>query len=674
MNFPKFALPAAFLLTLSLASALTGRAAADLSVESVPGELLIGLRPTAAPDQSASQIQNGFGTILGTHPALRALRMKVRSGLSIEAAMAGLLKRSDVLYVERNTIYHTTSTPNDPGFASQYGPQKVQADLAWGIWQPKASVIVAIVDTGIDYTHPDLTNKILRSGGVVVGYNAVGSNARSGISTDPIDDMGHGTHCAGIAAAQVNNGTGVAGISGWDGTAGSSDTSTQLMPVKVLDSTGSGTDATVSSGITWAADHGAKVISLSLGGGGTTTLSNAVAYAQNKGCLIVAAAGNSGSSGLSYPAAYANVISVAATDSTDTLAYYSNYGSWVKVAAPGSNIYSTLPVVPTGGGFGTNYGTLSGTSMATPHVAGEAALLFAQNPTLTSAQVSSLITSNVDPYSPYSGHTIATGAGRINVYKALQAAGGSIATAPAAPTNLTATAGDSLVSLTWTASSGATSYNVKRATTNGGPYTTAASGGSTSYTDTGLTNGTTYYYVVTAVNSVGESGNSNQASATPAASQPSQQLLANPGFESGATGWTASSGVIDSSIGEAAHSGAWKAWLCGYGTTHTDTLSQQVTIPSTLTSATLTFWLHIDSAETNSRIYDTLKVQIRNSAGTVLATLATYSNRDKAAGYSQKTFNLSAYKGQAIQVYLVGAEDSSLQTSFVVDDFALTVK
>src|SRR5260370_13171097 len=113
----------------------------------------------------------------------------------------------------------------------------------------------------------------------------------------------------------------------------------------------------------------------------------------------------------------------------------------------------------------------------------------------------------------------------------------------------------------------------------------------------------------------------------------------------------------------------------GYGTTHTDTATQTVTIPSTITTATLTFWLHIDTAETSTTTaYDTLKVQVRNSSGTVLATLATYSNLNAATGYVQKTFDLSAYKGQTIQIYLIGAEDSTLQTSFVVDDFALNVQ
>jgi hypothetical protein len=157
-----------------------------------------------------------------------------------------------------------------------------------------------------------------------------------------------------------------------------------------------------------------------------------------------------------------------------------------------------------------------------------------------------------------------------------------------------------------------------------------------------------------------------------------QQLLGNPGFENGSSSpapWTVSAGVIDNSTGEAAHSGSWKAWLDGYGTTHTDSIVQTVTIPSTVTTATLTFWLHIDTAETTTTTaYDTLKVQIRNSSGTVLATLATYSNLNKATGYSQKSFNLIAYAGQTIQVYLVGTEDASLQTSFVVDDFALNVQ
>jgi subtilase family serine protease len=158
----------------------------------------------------------------------------------------------------------------------------------------------------------------------------------------------------------------------------------------------------------------------------------------------------------------------------------------------------------------------------------------------------------------------------------------------------------------------------------------------------------------------------------------SSQLLGNPGFENGSTNtapWTTTSGVVDSSTGEAAHSGTWKAWMDGYGSAHTDSIVQTVAIPAGKTSATLTFWLHVDTAETTTTTaFDTLKVQIRNSSGTVLATLATYSNLDKNTGYAQKSFNLNAYIGQTIQVYLVGVEDTSAQTSFVVDDFALNVQ
>jgi len=158
---------------------------------------------------------------------------------------------------------------------------------------------------------------------------------------------------------------------------------------------------------------------------------------------------------------------------------------------------------------------------------------------------------------------------------------------------------------------------------------------------------------------------------TPAAAE----LLANPGFESGATGWTATSGVITSDAGQAAHGGSWKAWLNGYGSAHTDTLYQQASIPSTATTATFSFWLHIDTAETTTTTaYDTLKVQVRNSSGAVLATLATYSNLNKNTGYVQKTFDLSAYKGQTVRVHFEGVEGGTLQTSFVIDDASLKVQ
>jgi hypothetical protein len=191
---------------------------------------------------------------------------------------------------------------------------------------------------------------------------------------------------------------------------------------------------------------------------------------------------------------------------------------------------------------------------------------------------------------------------------------------------------------------------------------------------------TTGTYPITVTGTGGGKTHTANVSLTVAASGGgggSQQLLGNPGFENGSSTpapWTVSTGVISNSTSEPPHSGTWDAWLDGYGTATTDTLLQQVAIPSTATAANLSFWLHIDTAETTTTTaYDTLKVQVRNSSGTVLATLATYSNLNAAAGYSQKSFDLTSYKGQTIQVYLIGVEDSQKPTSFVVDDFALNV-
>ena len=459
------------LLIATLAFGFAPRANAQ-NLEVVPDEILVGV--SAASDNAAMPRQLGaVGTVVGHSSNLHAHRIKLQKGASLDAALAAARRQPGVLFAEPNHIHHACATPNDPSFSSQWAPQKVQADLAWGIWTSASQVVIAIVDTGIDNTHPDLTNKIYRDSSGIVGYDSFLAKR-----ADAKDDHGHGTHCAGIAAAQINNNVGISGIAGWNGQTGTTDTSVKLMPIKVLDSSGSGTDSSVADGVTWAADHGAQVISLSLGSGGTSTvLSNAIAYAWGKGCVITAAAGNSGSSSKFYPAAYANVISVAATDSSDTLASFSNYGSWVSVAAPGSGIYSTLPTYAAGGNFGTNYGTLSGTSMATPHVAGEAALILSMNPSLTNAQVSSYITSNVDGYNPYSGRTIAAGAGRINVFMALKAANG-ITTAPSTAAFVGT---DATTQGSWKGKYGAVGYSVVNDSTSLPSYASVSNSGANSY-------------------------------------------------------------------------------------------------------------------------------------------------------------------------------------------------
>ncbi len=434
MKFPLFVRRYALLSLLACLLVASTTAHAQEAAETVAGEVLVGVRAANETAFQANSADIPVGRVTGYQPHLHAYRLKLNAGVSLKAALAQLRKRGDVVYAEPNHILRAAATPNEGYYAAfQWSLPKIQADAAWSLWRPQASVTIAVIDTGIDSTHPDLKNKMLRDGqGNVVGYNSI-----TGKADVALDDDWHGTHCAGIAAAQIDHGGGVSGIAGWNGQAGSSDTSfTKLMPVKALDSNEQGTDATVSDGIVWAADHGAKVISLSLAGGGSSALINAVRYAWEKGCVLVAAAGNFGSATPTFPASCDNVISVAATDWSDGLASFSSYGNWVSVAAPGVNIISTTPTYATHSGFPLNYGLGTGTSMATPHVAGEAALIWAQNPALTNAQVVSLIESNVDPYTPSQGDGIAPNAGRINVLRALQGAGGAPAPPPTPPPSL----------------------------------------------------------------------------------------------------------------------------------------------------------------------------------------------------------------------------------------------
>jgi PKD repeat protein len=258
-------------------------------------------------------------------------------------------------------------------------------------------------------------------------------------------------------------------------------------------------------------------------------------------------------------------------------------------------------------------------------------------------------------------------------------------TPPGAPTGLTASAGNAQASLSWTAPSSnggvaITSYRVYRGTSSGSE-TLLTTGGCSglgvvlSCTDTGLTNGQKYYYKVSAVNSIGEGPLSNEASATPAAGCSTQQLLGNPGFETGTPApWSATSGVVSNNTTEPARTGSWKAWLDGYGTTHTDTLSQSVTLPTGCTNYKFNFYMHIDTAETTTTTkYDTLQLQALNGSGAVLANLYTYSNLNANTGYSLHSFNLASYAGQTITLKFTGTEDSTKQTSFVLDDTSVNV-
>jgi hypothetical protein len=199
--------------------------------------------------------------------------------------------------------------------------------------------------------------------------------------------------------------------------------------------------------------------------------------------------------------------------------------------------------------------------------------------------------------------------------------------------------------------------------------------GSSSLTFTASSTATTGTSTITVTGTSGTLTHTTSVSLT-ISSASATQLIVNPGFETGtATPWALTAGVLNNSTSEPAHTGSWDAWLDGYGTTHTDSAAQTISIPSTATSATLTFWLHIDTAETTTTTaFDTLRVQVLNTSGTVLSTLGTFSNLNKAAGYSQKSFSVLAFKGQTVQIKFLGVEDSSLQTSFVIDDINVNVQ
>lgn len=375
----------------------------------IADELVVGLE-LDAPTALAQQAVQWVGQLREASLALGFRLVRVDRGLNPEDVRAFLLSLPGVRYVERNYLAFACNQPNDPLFAHQWGLMKIQASAAWAQWQPQRTVYIAILDTGIDATHPDLAQKMRRhNNGAVYGYNAFSSGS------DTQDWNGHGTHCAGIAAAHTHNGVGIAGVAGGSVSLASASQAVQLMPVKVLNDQGYGSFADVARGIVWAADNGAHIISLSLGGTvGTQQLADAVNYAWARGCLIVAAAGNNGTNAPFYPAYYENALAVAATDPNDRLTEFSQYGAWVDIAAPGAAILSTIP----GGG----YSSWSGTSMACPHVAGAAALIWSCVPSLTNQQLRQVLENHADPCLPYWFDGIGAGKGRLNLARALQAA------------------------------------------------------------------------------------------------------------------------------------------------------------------------------------------------------------------------------------------------------------
>ena len=314
-----------------------------------------------------------------------------------------LMKTSMFAFVERDGVLHraaaTAVTPNDPGFSSQWHLNAIQSPYAWSVTQGSSSVVIAVIDSGADLTHPDLSSAL------VPGWDFLTGTANA---QDSGGDSGHGTAVSGTAAAATDNGTGVAGV-GW---------STKIMPLKVVDSTGSATYSNLASAITYAADHGVRIINVSLAGStASSTLQSAENYAWNKGTVIFAAAGNSSSSALVYPAADPNVVAVSATDVNGTFASFSNYGSWIDLSAPGNNILTTM----IGGGYGSWYGT----SFSSPIAAGVAALVLSLKPGLSNSALVNLLEQNTDDLGA-TGWDERFGYGQVNAYKAVLAAGTSV--------------------------------------------------------------------------------------------------------------------------------------------------------------------------------------------------------------------------------------------------------
>ncbi len=327
-------------------------------VDEDSAELVIGLND-AQPEgyaKLANLIVEKGGTLVNTI-SIRDKAIAVVADIpfdSLSSLVARMQEDSIVRYVEPNVKFQAQFVPDDSYYVEQWAPWRIEAEWAWNTTLGDPSVLVAVIDTGVDYDHPDLAANY-----VELGYDWVNDD------DDPMDDYGHGTHCAGIIAAEINNGEGIAGLA-----------QVRIMAEKGLDAGGWGFEDGLAEALIHAVDQGADILSNSWGGSMDSLLiHDAVKYAYDRGVLVVAAAGNSGTNIKLYPAAYDEVVAVTATRVDDNPAYFTSFGDWVEVAAPGVDIFSTI--------WDNSYDYKSGTSMACPHVAGVAALIWSQFPNVT---------------------------------------------------------------------------------------------------------------------------------------------------------------------------------------------------------------------------------------------------------------------------------------------------
>lgn len=357
----------------------------------VPGRILV--KPRAGIAESTLDAKlNARGAV--SRGKLQHLNVRVVnvSEQNAEAVLAALRHDPDIEFAERDYFAEAAFVPNDPYVGDQWHLAKVQAFQAWQGTTGSSNVVVAVLDSGVNMSQPDLAGRLLP------GYDFVNG---TGTVTD---DYGHGTAVTGTIAADGNNGIGVAGVA----------YGCSVLPVKVMDSDGFAAYSAIVTGIGYAVDNGARVINMSIAGTlPSQALQDAINYAWSNNVVVVAAAGNSATNTPMYPAACDHVLSVSATAQDDSLAYFSSYGTYVKISAPGTAIFTTERDLkyPYGGGW-------QGTSFATPIVAATAALVISANPTLSNDQVVSLLEQSADDlgapgYDPYFGY------GRVNAFRAV---------------------------------------------------------------------------------------------------------------------------------------------------------------------------------------------------------------------------------------------------------------
>lgn len=469
----------------------TTATAAPATIAADPVRVLVGMRPGHGLASAATEVDG---------VAVRPGRVAGAGVLTVEgdraaSVLASLRRSRHVAWAELDHRAEAADViPNDPQWPYQWGHSKIGAPRAWETTGGAPTITIAIADTGVRASHPDLL------GAVLPGWDFVNNDA------DADDDNGHGTAVAGVAAARGNNSVDVAGVC-W---------TCSILPVKVLDSAGNGWVSHIADGVVYAADRGAAVINLSLSSTEPSQyLDSAVAYARSKGVVVVAAAGNSGATTLNYPAASPGVLGVAGSDQHDRRYSWSNHGSWVSVAAPGCQ--RTLKL--------SGSGDVCGTSLAAPAVAGVAALLRAVNPVASGAQVETAITSTAAPVDYVGNGRVDAAAG-----VATSATLPPPTTAPGAPTGVTATAGDASATVSWVspASDGGSAITGYTVTASPGGATTTASGDARSATIPALANGTAYTFTVSATNAVG----SGPASEPSAAVTPQRPVVV-PGPPSG---------------------------------------------------------------------------------------------------------------------------------------------